>query len=229
MWVNETQHLQRELHRAQCRAARRIFTSEKETSVRCLGAFLVYRKQREWANTSVVRNLEEYQQRYQEELQVCNSVGAFQRFGDHDIAFVCDFCDGHVVWEDLETMPSIRTAQEAATKPISPVSPVTNNPHWQATGFTVTGHQEKQIVFAPLAIANHVAPQIRDWQARFLCSFCEEESRQPQEEYDEEEIWRPDNAYEDLDALQEHLEWQHTSAPPQAAAAPSTSGNCLVM
>lgn len=229
-WVRETVHLQQELHRAQCRAARRIFTSEKETSARCLGAFLVHRKQRQWSSAGAVKDLEEYARRYRDELRTCNLIGRFQRFGEHDIAFVCDYCDGHIVWEDLETMPSIRTAQEYAPSPISPVSPTTKDPHWQATGFTVTGHLEKQIIFGPVAIANHVAPQARDWQASFLCSFCEEESHPAQEEYDEEEQWEPENSYEDLAELQEHFEWQHTTAPPQppAATTPAQS-NCLVM
>lgn len=192
----------------------------------------MYRKQRQWAKSTVVKDFEEYSRRYQEELLVCNSIGAFQRFGEHDIAFVCDYCDGHVIWEDLKTMPSIRTAQESAASPISPVSPTTNDPHWQATGFTVTGHVEKQIVFAPLAIGSHVAPQMRDWQAGFICPFCEEDAHQPQEDYDEEELWQPDNAFEDLAALQEHLEWQHTTVPPQPPSASATApaqSNCLVM
>ena len=238
IWIRETHQLQRDLHRAQCRAARRIFATEKESTARCLGAFLVHRKQREWANNKAVRDLEEYQRRYREELVACNTIGAFQRFSEHDIAFVCDYCDGHIVWEDLETMPSIRTAQETTVSPISPVSPTTNNPHWQATGFTINGHQEKQIVFAPVAIANHMAPdedewRPADWQASFLCPFCEEDSGVPQEEYDEEDPDRPDlNGHEDLKALQEHLEWQHTTAPPQTSvpvAIPAASSNCVVM
>ena len=35
-------------------------------------------------------------------------MGRFERFGDRDIAFVCDFCDGYLVWEDLREMPSLR-------------------------------------------------------------------------------------------------------------------------
>ncbi|KAF5001541.1 hypothetical protein FDECE_10920 [Fusarium decemcellulare] len=228
IWVRETHDLQRKLHRAQCRAARRIFNSEKEASSRCLGAFLVYRKQREWAANRAVPDEAEYVRRYREELRVCNTVGSFKRFGDRDIAFVCDYCDGHILWEDIENMPSIRTFQEAAASPILTLSPTTNNPHWQATAFTLSGHQEKQVVFAPVAIANHVAPQHRDWLAGLLCPYCEDDSTEPQEQYDEEDAWRPDLGYEDMDAFKEHLDWQHTVTAPTSQAPPA-SDNCLVM
>ncbi|KAF7552887.1 hypothetical protein G7046_g7267 [Stylonectria norvegica] len=232
IWIRETHHLQKELHRAQCRVARRIFAFEKESSARCLGAFLVHRKQRQWATTSAVRDEEEYFQRYRDELLVCNSIGSLERFGDDDIAFVCDFCDGHIVWEDLESMPSIRTAQDVAASPISPVSPTTNNPHWQATGFTVSGHVEKQIVFAPVAIANHTAPQHRDWEAGLLCPFCEEESALPQDEHDDEDAYRPEIGYEDMTTFREHLEWYHTATqqPPSIPdATASAQDKCQIM
>src|SRR5688500_11746127 len=76
IWAKETADLKRVLHRAQCRAARRIFTSEQESSSRCLGAFLVYRKQRSWepSNTMSVED-NDYQQRHLEELLACNGVG----------------------------------------------------------------------------------------------------------------------------------------------------------
>ncbi|KAJ4233225.1 hypothetical protein FSOLCH5_010081 [Fusarium solani] len=228
IWVRETHDLQRKLHRAQCRAAQRIFNSEKEGSSRCLGAFLVHRKQREWRDNRTVPDEAEYVRRYQEELRLCNTVGSFKRFGDRDIAFVCDYCDGHIIWEDLENMPSIRTFQEAAASPILTLSPTTNNPHWQATGFSLSGHQEKQVVFAPVAIANHVAPQPRDWLAGLLCPYCEEDSTEPQEQYDEEDAYRPDLGYEDMVAYQEHLEWQHTVTAPTSQQ-PATSNNCQVM
>ena len=91
IWVRETHALQRKLHRAQCRAARRIYSSEKEGSSRCLGAFLVYRQQRKWALDKTVPDELEYSQRYREELRLCNAIGSFKRFGDRDIAFVCDY------------------------------------------------------------------------------------------------------------------------------------------
>lgn len=228
IWVRETHDLQHQLHRAQRRAARRIFTSEKENSTRCLGAFLVYRKQREWTRNRAVPDETEYQRRYREELQLCNSVGSFQRYGERDIAFVCDFCDGHIIWEDVETMPSIRTFQEAAASPILTLSPTTDNPHWQATAFTVSGHLEKQIVFAPVAIANHVAPEHRDYLAGILCPYCEDESTVPQEEYDDEDAYRPDLGYEDMAAFHEHLAWQHTTTAPTSQQ-PTQTDSCQVM
>lgn len=228
VWVRETHDLQRQLHRAQCRAARRIFTSEKEASSRCLGAFLVYRKQREWTRNRAVPDEAEYQRRYREELQLCNTVGAFQRFSDRDVAFVCDYCDGHIIWEDLEAMPSIRTFQEAAASPILTLSPTTDNPHWQATGFSISAHEEKQVVFAPVAIANHVAPQHRDWLAGLLCPYCEDESAEPQEEYDDDDAYHPDLGYEEMGTFQEHLEWQHTTTAPTSSQ-PAKTDSCLVM
>lgn len=228
IWVRETHDLQRQLHRAQCRAARRIFTSEKEASSRCLGAFLVYRKQREWTRNRAVPDEAEYQRRYREELQLCNTVGAFQRFSDRDIAFVCDYCDGHIIWEDLEAMPSIRTFQEAAASPILTLSPTTDNPHWQATGFSISAHGEKQVVFAPVAIANHVAPQHRDWLAGLLCPYCEDESAEPQEEYDDDDAYHPDLGYEEMGTFQEHLEWQHTTTAPTSSQ-PAKTDSCQVM
>ncbi|EWG43367.1 hypothetical protein FVEG_04876 [Fusarium verticillioides 7600] len=228
IWVRETHSLQRKLHRAQCRAARRIYSSEKEGSARCLGAFLVYRQQRQWTLNKIVPDEAEYSRRYREELRLCNTIGSFKRFGDRDIAFVCDYCDGHIVWEDIENMPSIRTFQEAAASPILTLSPTIDNPHWQATAFTLSGHQEKQVVFAPVAIANHMAPQPRDWQAGLLCPYCEVESTEPQEQYDDEDAYRPDLGYEDMEAFQEHLEWQHTVMAPTSQAQ-ATSDNCIVM
>ncbi|KAM0297948.1 hypothetical protein ACHAPM_009229 [Fusarium culmorum] len=191
-------------------------------------AFLVYRQQRKWAMDKTVPDELEYSRRYREELRLCNAIGSFKRFGDRDIAFVCDYCDGHIIWEDIENMPSIRTFQEAAASPILTLSPTPDNPHWQATGFTKSGHQEKQMVFAPVAIANHVAPQHRDWLAGLLCPYCETESTVPQEQYDDEDAYRPDLGYEDMDAYQEHLEWQHTVTAPTSQAQAS-SDNCTVM
>lgn len=162
---------------------------------------------------------------------MCTKVGGFERFGDEDIAFVCDFCDGHLVWEDLESVPT-RTAPEAPNPPASQPSPPTTNPQWQATGTSLSGPRQKPVVFAPLAVASHMAPLHGDWQARLLCPFCEEAAQQPRDEDDDEEAYRPDHEFEDVAALQEHLEWQHTAAAalPVAlpAALPSTN-SCRIM
>lgn len=233
IWTRETHALQKELHRTQCRAARRIYTSGQEATQRCLGAFLVRRKQRAWSTDQIGQLEGEYQRRYLDELVACNSVGLFERFGDQDIAFICDFCDGHVVWDDLEGVPSVRSAQENASSPISPVSPTTNNPYWQATGFARSSRQEKQVIFAPIAVANHIAPKHGDWQAKLVCPYCEELGEQPQEEDDEEETWRPDGEFDDVAALQEHLEWQHTAASALPTtipiALPTATDKCQIM
>lgn len=232
IWVRDTHTLQKELHRAQCRAARRIYTSGQEATQRCLGAFLVRRKQRAWSTGTIGQVEGEYQRRYLDELLACNRVGLFERFGDQDIAFICDFCDGHLIWEDLDGVPSVRSAQMNADSPISPVSPGTNNPYWQATGGARSVPQEKQVVFAPIAVANHMAPQHGDWQARLVCPYCEEVGEQPQEEDDDEDAWHPEAEFEDVAALQEHLEWQHTAAPSLPTAIPilpKATDKCQVM
>lgn len=174
-----------------------------------------------------------------EELRMCNQVGAFYRFGEQDLAFVCDFCDGHLVWEDLEKMPSVRTAQEDATwAPARPARPPSSgagansnrNPHWQAIGFSQSQHDEKQVVFGPVAIANHIAPEPGDWLARMRCTFCDDMVEEPRDQDDEEEIWRPDSTFDDVTAFQEHLEWQHTQAPSGGSTWTSAATeNCTIM
>jgi hypothetical protein len=232
IWAKETADLKRELHRAQCRAARRIFESKQESSTRCLGAFQVYRQQRAWTNRL---NIEEgeYQLRHLEELVACNSVGKFERFADQDIAFVCDFCDGYIVWPDLEGMPSMRSADETATSPVSPISPTTSTPNWQATGFSMAAREQKDVVFAPLAIANHIAPQGGDFVARLLCPFCEGVYSYAQGDDEMEEIRyaQDESGFEDLQALQEHLEWQHTPSqlPVSIPSLSTTTSNCVIM
>lgn len=219
VWVRETHSLQRELHRAQCRAARRIFTSSQESSQRCLGAFLVRRVQEKVAGSPTQQLTEQdYQKRQLEELGACTKIGSFDPFGEEDVAFICDFCDGHLIWEDLENVPTERTAlHEPRVQRTSP--------HWQATGTTASGPQEKQVIFAPIAVANHVSPLHGDWQARLLCPFCEEEARQPQDEDDEEELYKPVDEFEDVTALQEHMEWQHADGVTTG----QQSSTCLLM
>ncbi|KAL2760842.1 hypothetical protein ACRALDRAFT_2039387 [Sodiomyces alcalophilus JCM 7366] len=347
LWAAETTTLRHELHRAQCRAARRIFASKQvQASPRCLGAFLVYRKQREWALKRAQRRrrqkeqqqqqqqqnasggstnhgqmsvqqpqLQQQQQQQQqqqhqqqqhqqapatptarelyrhrrkgstlvpaddraadsaaddeyeehrfrmEELALCNSIGKFQRFGDRDISFICDFCDGHIIWEDLETMPSIRTVDEEAAataaeahpgaadgtaapdntavpramRPLSPEAP--GILHWQATGFTVSEHREKSVVFPPLAIANHVAPTRIDWVVQLRCPACDEPpaDHTPPEggEDDGAGVWQMDDelVFDDLPAFEEHLYWKHTPTymPSMPVSLPLPSASCLLM
>jgi hypothetical protein len=232
-WAKETKDLGRDLHLAQCRAARRIFTAEQEGVGRCLGAFLVYRKQRSWLNRMMLDE-REYQLRHLEELAMCNNVGKFERFGECDVAFVCHFCDGYIVWEDLESMPSIRSGQDTVSSPISPISPTTMTPNWRATGFSVSEHAEKTVVFAPIAIGSHAAPQGGEFLARLVCPFCDDESVKPRSEDGDEEDdqmrYVPDEGgFSDLAEFQEHLEWQHTAMSLPSVALPSAPANCAVM
>ncbi|KAF3811184.1 hypothetical protein GCG54_00001498 [Colletotrichum gloeosporioides] len=229
IWARETTELRRELHRAQCRAARRIFNSEQESSSRCLGAFLVYRKQREWATRTIVTE-EEFHRRHVEEVRACNNIGKFERFGDRDIAFVCDFCDGHLVWGDLETMPAVRAATDATINAVRPGSP-TQLPHWQATAYGAANREQKTVVYAPLAIANHIAPYQGDWVARLECPFCDEAPYiEPGEDGDDEmRNAQDESGFEDLQAFQEHLEWQHTATSIPAVPLPKAAKDCVVM
>jgi uncharacterized Zn finger protein (UPF0148 family) len=81
------------------------------------------------------------------------------------------------------------------------------------------------VIFPPIAVANHLAPVHGDWQARLLCPFCEDEAKQPQDEDDEEDLYKPNEEFEDVASLQEHMEWQHAEAAPNR----QQSSNCLVM
>lgn len=272
MWVRDTHALQSDLHRAQRRAARRIFSSDQESSQRCLGAFLVHRVQRRTAavttatpaaagsgpkrsvgaaaagsstsasskssSTATVtpmttaRDSADSQRAQMEELAMCTRVGGFERFGEDDVAFICDFCDGHLVWEDLESVPTSRAgAPRAGGSPTAP----TSSQSWQATGITMSGGHAKPVVYPPLVVANHVAPTPGDWLARVLCPYCEEEAQRPQHEDDDEDAFKPEYEFDDVAALQEHLEWQHPVAGGLSAAAlagapsiPSTS-SCSIM
>lgn len=96
---------------------------------------------------------------------------------------------------------------------------------------SIAAQQEKDVVFAPLVIANHFVPRPGDWQARITCPFCEELAEQPQEDDDGEDQYRPDYEFDDVAALQEHLEWQHSGSylpSTLPVALPSTS-SCSVM
>ncbi|KAL7805536.1 hypothetical protein V8C44DRAFT_352055 [Trichoderma aethiopicum] len=237
-WVRETHSLKRELHRAQCRAAMRVFTSAREASQLCLGAYIVQRQQRAPLRNSRTGDKPDegsYQRYYAEELLACKSVGTFQRFGEQDIAFVCDFCDGHLVWEDLERMPTLRTSTQATPPGSSnaPVSLLPNASNWQATGVTHCGQHQKQVIFAPVAIANHIVPRHGDWEARLRCPLCEAIGEQPQDEDDDDEAYRPDDEYDDVKSLQEHLEWQHGPSklpiPIPLPTSTTTESNCRIM
>lgn len=164
------------------------------------------------------------EKRQLEELGACTRIGSFTRF-EEDVAFICDFCDGHLIWTDLENVPTGRTPPYRPTgRP--------NDTHWQATGLTCSGAEEKTVIFAPVVVANHITPLHGDWQAKLTCPFCEELSEQPQDKDDEEAVYRPDDVFEDVAELQAHLEWEHgrssTLVGAPLAALP-TSATCSVM
>ncbi|CCC13335.1 hypothetical protein SMACR_06624 [Sordaria macrospora] len=341
IWLNETKELQLELHRTQCRAARRIFAAEQEGAWnRCLGAYQVYRQQRRNEEAERVRKQREeekreketkegpgvrqqqrdrelerippwqrheFQQQQQQQqgkgptdeglrpalrrgrrlsledlVPCCNAVGRFERFGEHDVAFVCDFCDGFIVWPDLQRMPSTRapldqtngggstntttsipTSTTAATNsPKKLILPTivtqsypsvlpqhsttttketepetarieTTYPRWQAHGLSAKTGEAKTVVFAPIAIGNHIAPVPGDWLARIWCPYCDEYTYVDQGEDSEDEVkWAQDErGFEDLASFQEHLEWYHTALPVPSIPAllPKAAGSCAVM
>ncbi|KAK8058362.1 hypothetical protein PG994_008810 [Apiospora phragmitis] len=235
VWATETISLRHELHRAQCRAARRIFNAEQETSTRCLGAFQVYRVQ---------RTPEHAQQRQLEELMTCNQVGKFERYGELDVAFICDFCDGYLVWEDLREMPTRRTTKQDNNTTdnnsnnddsgsVSAAEAVTSSTamapgaqdSWHAQGFKKSDGEEKAVVFAPVAIANHLPTEPGDFQARILCPYCEDYVGYEQGDGEMEAVkWNQDErGFDDVLSFQEHLKWSH------ADKAPNSGSTCAIM
>lgn len=276
MWARDTAYIKRELHLAQCRAARRIFVAEQD-GPRCLGAFQVYRQQRLNEAVRARRQRERegqplWQQQHErsaedeaarqrgelpgdlrrrssmeELIPHCNAVGRFQRLGgggkedSHaDAAFVCNFCNGFIVWPDLKSVPSARTALPApattamtdpsknntpsssASLSSSENSKTINNgyPHWQAPGASAQTGEEKIIVFPPLAIANHMAPEPGDWQAGLICPYCEEDTYLDQgEDSSEVKYVQDETGFPDLEAFREHLEWYHTALAVPAVSA----------
>ncbi|KAK7700870.1 hypothetical protein SLS64_010721 [Diaporthe eres] len=294
LWVNDTVRLRRELHRAQCRAAARIFASQQADIAegpgqRCLGAFEVYRRQRRlddrrkqyeqqqgrrtsryestrdevaqaqgkkpkriqsWEQQTPVMGMSigeavemghmgqqkapsihyseqldaveqeaELTEAQEELVPICSTVGHFERFGDRDVAFECDFCEGFIVWNDLMVMPT-------KPDPSAVAKGVTEQPNWQSRGKSVSTGEDKKVVFAPLAIANHLAPEIGGWQARILCPYCDDYNYFEQGEGDETRYAQDERGFGSLDEFQAHLDWYHTST-----AMPSlpSAKNCVVM
>jgi hypothetical protein len=246
IWVRDTINLKRGLHRAQCRAAGRVFDAEQESDKRCLGAFQVYRqlrrnqaeRERKRQERAELPAWQQQQQAYAEQAAAqqqqdidtarrasmeelvprCNAVGQLRRFGQQDVAFVCDYCDGFIVWEDLESMPSTRTPLQQQA--------LAEHPNWQATGRSLRYREEKAIVFAPVAVANHIAPDGGEWQARILCPYCDECSYPDIGEEGEGDVKyvQDEGGFPDLKTFQDHLEWYHT-----AMARPISATNCIVM
>lgn len=150
----------------------------------------------------------------------CNMVGHFERFGDRDIVFSCDFCDGFIVWEDLARLPS-------SLDPTALNANVTEQPNWQAKGTSLSSAEEKTVVFAPLAIASHLAPEIGDWQARILCPYCDEYDYYEAGDEGETRYVQDERGFGSLREFQEHLEWYHTSVA--VPSLPAAAKNCVVM
>ncbi|KAI2633850.1 hypothetical protein GGS21DRAFT_115842 [Xylaria nigripes] len=245
-WAAKTRWLRRELHRAQCRAVRRIHDDLEASSSRprCLGALIVRRSQQRQnpQHRRAGNSLGPTAQPDAGEVAACNSTGVFQRLGpgNRDIAFVCDFCDGFIVWEDLRSMPSTRQNNAVST-----------DENWAATGFTHPRHdddddaapdsdieleeaggslsviepelertgEEKTIVFPPVAIANHLPPEPSEWQAPLLCPLCEEYFYEEQGDGDMDRVRyaQDERGFESVAKLQEHLEWTHASLIPETS------------
>ncbi|XXG99797.1 hypothetical protein Hte_006138 [Hypoxylon texense] len=250
--ARETLALRRELHRAQCRAARRIHVAQQlvasGTGARCLGALQVYHlhQQKDGRVVSV-----------EEERLACAQAGRFERFGERDVAFVCDFCDGFLVWDDLRAMPTTRLQQQQPQPPApdSEVEPesatsttpavglegqdnntstsgggsgsgsgssgdTSSTPNWQAHGISMTSGEGKTIVFAPVAVANHLPPDAGEFRCRILCPYCDEYYYEEQGDDDMERVRyaQDDKGFDGVKAFQEHLEWSHTSMVPSTSS-----------
>ncbi|CAK7215746.1 hypothetical protein SCUCBS95973_002582 [Sporothrix curviconia] len=211
----------------------------------------------------------------------CNAVGTFERFGDRDIAFICDYCDGHIVWEDIQRLPTTRTppaamsastvgfssssssssylpfsvpspmhlattttaplhafqrasplASSAASQPASSLPPDDENsdeyPQWQALTVAMSDvSTPRTVVFAPLAIANHLAPMAGDWEARLWCPYCDTYLYYDSGEGDQTKYAQDEHGFPTLTDFQLHLEWHHTALP--VPSLPTPSNNCNVM
>jgi hypothetical protein len=204
------------------------------------GRSSIQRRPRVTSNLSTARGPQR-RTSLEELVPVCNAVGRFERFGEEDIAFVCDYCDGFIVWEDLDVMPASRTPAEATSASLRTDAgqPSDSYPSWQATGRSRTTSEDKTVVFAPLAIANHCAPAGVDWQSRIYCPFCDdyEYFAQGDDEVERLRYVQDDAGFPDLASFQEHLAWQHSEVARPAVSAFSaavlpasmSAGKCVVM
>ncbi|RDA91619.1 hypothetical protein CP533_4642 [Ophiocordyceps camponoti-saundersi (nom. inval.)] len=230
VWVVHTHSLQRDLHRAQCRAARRIFTSDRESSSRCLGAYLLLRR---GGTTATVE-----------------AVGAFERFSDEDVVFVCDFCDGHIVWHDVEavSLPKMNTTMTTMSGSSTSISTTTTTTNlatakppqpplpssWETPARSASSATPKTIISPLVAIANHVPPPLGDWLAPLLCPYCEDEARRPHydDDDDEADAYRDVSIdeFEDLESLQLHFEAYHPASSTSSSSSPGDAGgSCVLM
>ncbi|CAK7220262.1 hypothetical protein SBRCBS47491_004128 [Sporothrix bragantina] len=206
----------------------------------------------------------------------CNAVGTFERFGDRDIAFICDYCDGHIVWEDIQRLPTTRAPPPAisasafpssssssssylpfaSSTPLPPTTPLPTirrasplasaanaqpdaslpldgedsdeYPRWQASTVAMSdASTPRTVVFAPLAIANHLAPMAGDWEARLWCPYCDTYLYYDSGEGDQTKYAQDEHGFPTLTDFQLHLQWHHTALP--IPSLPTPSSNCSVM
>lgn len=88
--------------------------------------------------------------------------------------------------------------------------------------------EEKTIIFPPVAIANHLPPDVGEWQASLLCPLCDDYYYEEQGDDDMDRVrWTQDErGFETVASLQEHLEWTHANLLETAAP---KSSSCAVM
>jgi hypothetical protein len=245
LWMRDTISLRKDLHRTQCRAARRIYVSDQAATsstdaVRCLGAVIVNRALRR------VREQRNHQPAWQQTaadvepppkgkersrrgsletiIPVCNTIGHFERLGETDLAFICDFCDGFLVWPNLQSLPAERKFPGSLT--------LEGYPSWAASGLSYREKEEKDVVFAPLAIANHLPLRKGEWIARTVCPFCEEYTYFDQGDGDgERRLGTDGERIEGVEELAAHLGWTHTALPrpDSIGLAGLGKGDCEVM
>jgi hypothetical protein len=92
--------------------------------------------------------------------------------------------------------------------------------------------EEKDVVFAPLAIANHLPLRKGEWMARTVCPFCEDYTYFDQGDGDGERKWGTDGeGFEGVEEFTEHLGWTHTALPrPEVMGLSGLGkGSCGVM
>ncbi|KAI5865547.1 hypothetical protein GGS23DRAFT_432623 [Durotheca rogersii] len=255
-WARETVTLRTELHRAQCRAARRVHSAQQVDNLsgspsRCLGALQVYRVQQQQH-----RQRSDPRKREDEERLACARAGRFERFGNQNVAFVCDFCDGFLIWDDLRAMPTTRIRMNPSpSSPPQPPLPLhlgagnapasaqggsssssnsdpgdlessSSSSTWQARGIAMTNGETKTVVFAPVAVANHVPPDVGDWRSRVLCPYCDEYYYEEQGDDDMERVRyvQDGSGFDGIGAFQAHLEWSHAPIVPSISAS-----SCQIM
>jgi hypothetical protein len=92
--------------------------------------------------------------------------------------------------------------------------------------------REKQVVFPPLAIANHLPPEMNDWRARILCPYCDEYTYVDQGGdggADDVRYTQDEKGFPDVEAFREHLEWYHTALPVPPISLPTSTSSCRIM